>query len=144
MNVHKTPANLVVHTGVRGPSARKLQNHLLKHGDSKGLNVIQHGYTSTSLRPSVAKNFADFSLSPETSYHDKNGEKHTHSLKIHVPKGHPGAYIEHLAVHEHEREFILPRNTKLHIHAAPEIEHKLSNPFMKAHHHYTWTAHIAK
>lgn len=43
-----------------------------------------------------------------------------HILKIHVPKGHPGAYVAPHSQHPHEREFTLPPGTKMHIHHEPE------------------------
>lgn len=101
---HKTPHSFHVYAGVKGSSAHNTLQH----------NITYHhaAYLHSSLNDKMAAGF--------TLHHheQKNGEDHYHHhiLKIHVPKGHPGSYVSHISHHPHEKEFILPRNTKLKIH----------------------------
>jgi len=109
INLHKTPHKLAVWSGT-GIDPRE-------HMNSEG--IVHHpAYLSTSLSPYIAKGFAINSR----QYKLEGNELHTHLMKIHVPKGHPGAYVAHLK-NPDEKEFILPRNTKLkHIKTDTEQE----------------------
>ena len=96
---HKTPHKLAVYSG----TANDPRRHMNEEG------IVHHpAYLSTSLDPAIARGFA----SSNREYRLEENELHTHLLKIHVPKGHPGAYVAHIKNHG-EKEFILPRGTKL-------------------------------
>lgn len=120
---HKTPEALTVYSGVHHSP-----EHLIKHqgGDKNktgGIAKTSH-FTSASLS---ARTAAGFSQEDSDSIHNKKYGKTaygnpTHMLKIHVPKGHPGAYVDHHSSHFGEREFILPHGTKMHIHHEPEYD----------------------
>jgi hypothetical protein len=96
LNRHKTPHKLSVYSGIKYDPRNKM--------DSKG--VVEHpAYLSSSLHKHTAKFFSG------TDITDKNVVGHV--LKINVPKGHPGGYVEHHTNNPGEEEFILPRGTKL-------------------------------
>lgn len=102
MKVHKTPHPLTLYSGVRGDPRKR----------ANALGIVKHpAYLSTSINPKIAKNFANSQI--ERSYSLKEG--HTHTLKIHVPQGHPGAYVAHISEMPNEKEFILPRESNLRL-----------------------------
>lgn len=91
LQVTKTPHDMNVYSGTRhDPREHDISNH--------------PAYLSTSVRPEVSHAFAI----THGSY-----DGHQHVLNVHVPKGSSGAYIGHVSNHPHEKEFILPRNSKL-------------------------------
>lgn len=80
------------------------------------------GYTSTSLSKRVADNFAGGNAHLDPKYHKSD----SHILEIHLKKGQKGVYIGSHSHHPDEREFLMPRDTKLKIHPKPTvIEHHL-------------------
>jgi hypothetical protein len=91
MERHKTPHKLTVYSGIKYDPGEKMDKNKIVHHPS---------YLSTSLDKFTAKGFS-------------NCTTNKHVLKIHVPKGHPGAYVDHFSENPGEKEFILPRNTKL-------------------------------
>lgn len=94
---HKTPHKLTVYSGMKYDPRTAIDKN----------NVVLHpSYLSTSLDKHQALDFAN-------SGDYKGDNSHRHIMKINVPKGHPGAYVEHLTHNEGEKEFILPRGTKL-------------------------------
>ena len=97
---HKTPEDLTVYSGTRH-DPRKI----------KKKNIINHpAYLSTSLDPQIASEFA----AKNRQLDNKKRESHHHILQIHVPQGTSGAYVAHTEkALSWEKEFILPRNTKL-------------------------------
>lgn len=136
VNKHKTPYDMTVYSGVR-----QSPEHLIKsqngHKTGKGGEAHTSHFTSTSISKEQASGFAmsdDHSKYSKGEYKDKPA---VHMLKIHVPKGHPSAYVAHHSEHENEKEMILPPNTKLHIHHTPDIE-KDSSGFHTA----IWHAHV--
>lgn len=67
-------------------------------------------YTSTSIHPQIAHEFAEY-----------RGEG-MHHLHIHMKPGDKGAYVAHHAdTSQHEHEFVLPRKTTLKVHPTPEV-----------------------
>jgi hypothetical protein len=122
LSKHAAPHDMHVYTGVD-------DNHPLHDIESKHKehNLIHPGYTSTSISKSRAEGFAK----------STNTDKHV--LKIHVPAGHPGAYIDHLSANKGEKEFLLPRGTKLKVHPNPEVHHDLYGDKI-----HTWNASIHK
>lgn len=86
------PDDLVVYSGTNSDHTNLINSqHIVNHPS----------FMSTSLNIHTAGGFA----------RDKGGDV----LKIHVPAGHPGVYVGHISHLPFEREFILPRNTKLQI-----------------------------
>lgn len=80
------------------------------------------GYTSTSIKPSIAGEFASSlergNLERGASSESSMGEKHI--LRIHVPQGSSGYYLGSRSHFDNEHEFLLPRQTSLHIDKKPE------------------------
>ena len=128
LNRHKTPKELTVYSGVR-----RSPEHAIKHaGDEKhGVLTKTSNYTSASLDPNTAAQFTDHDT--KSKYNEKFGNFVGHMLKIHVPKGHPGAYVDHHSSHKGEKEFILPHNTRMHIHPNPEYDKETGNMIWNAH-----------
>ena len=71
--------------------------------------IVNHpAYLSTSLDKQKA-----YLFSKKHSSRDENDIIHRHMLKIHVPKGSNGMYVENNVGLRGEKELILPRDTKL-------------------------------
>ena len=123
LSAYKTPSNLIVYSGI----------HYDPRGRMNSEKVVHHpAYMSTSLDKDIAKGFAsDKPASPRQA-------KGKHILAIHVPEGHPGAYVGHISHVSSEREFVLPRDTKLkHIKTESEVESSriLRKPYSLHIHH---------
>ncbi len=143
---HKTPHDIHVYTGIH--KEHVLTNHTPKAGTDTPIKIHHLGYTSTSLDKNIAKEF---------THNSSNDDKveHRHMIKIHVPKGHHGAYVAHHSLvsadgpegqtksGEHEREFILPRGTKLHVHPQPTVHYTKDKNGKEVHYH-VWNAKVAK
>jgi hypothetical protein len=103
---HRTPHKLTLFSGT-------------PHDPREAMNkekIVNHpAYLSTSLSKKIAKDFSG------------------HVLKIHVPKGHPGAYVDHHSYNGSEKEFILPRDTKMKYKFTQE--HKLDDGSTVFEHH---------
>jgi len=100
---HKTPMKLTVFSGVKGDPREKM--------NSEG--VVHHpAYLSTSLNKRTGK---DFGYDGEESGGVSGGTQYGvhHVLKIKVPRGHPGAYVDDFSKNKGEHEFILPRGMNL-------------------------------
>jgi hypothetical protein len=126
VTTHKAPEDFHVYSGLR----KSPEHNLPKDG-----NVHLPAYTSTSLSKSTARQFA---RGDADSKHANNTVASTsfppkHILHIHIPEGHHGAYVDHHSENQGEEEYILPRDTKLHIHHTPEYD--------KKHHSMIWHAH---
>ena len=127
VKTHTAPEDFHVYSGLR----KSPEHNLPKDG-----NVHMPAYTSTSLDKRTARHFA---RADDNSTHWDGSKSFTppkHILKIHVPKGHHGAYVDHHSENPGEQEYILPRDTKLHIHHTPEYD--------KKNHSMIWTAHPIK
>lgn len=125
---NKAPHDFHVYTGLH--KSHEINKIKTSHNDT--IKLHHHGFTSTSLHKGIAVSFAQ---SHETKNH--------HVLKIHVPKGHHGAYVGHHSGWNDEKEFVLPRGTKLHVHPKPTIEH--SNPdYPESSKYHVWHAKIVK
>lgn len=104
---HQAPQNLTVYRGMNKGSA--------------GVSTQHNSYTSTSLHPGQALEFA----TPDKT------DGMLHVMKIHVPKGSHGIYAggySHSSAgdhesdsFEHEKEFILPRGSKFQTEPNPQI-----------------------
>jgi len=139
VNRHETPHDMHVYTGIHHD--HDLRKIAASHNSTDHIKIHNHAFTSTSIDKHVAKSFAS-----------RNGHGESHTIKIHVPKGHKGAYIAHhsgqsASEDEHgpggEKEFVLPRNTKLHIHPKPTVEKGRTESGREIHHHI-WHAKIVK
>ncbi len=92
----KTPDDMVLYSGTSLSHAKELRRK----------DVVHHpSYVSTSLTVNKAMDFAS----------RKNGDL----VELHVPKDHPGMYIDHISDYS-EREFLLPRDLKFRIHRDKE------------------------
>lgn len=121
----KAPHDITVYSGIHAKHAphvmRKAQK--LQQYGNKPIKLVHRAYTSTTIDHELASNFAGDSEKEELhSVHKKT--THHHVLKIHIPKGHPGAYVGNPALSDmpDEQEFILPRGTKFHVNPRPETK----------------------
>lgn len=98
-------------------------------------------YTSTSLNKHTAMGFSS------DSNIDGSVRRNQHFIHIHLKKGqNPGAYVEGISSTEHEKEFILKRNSKLQIERKPTILKNVGSSFHYGKrknnpHTYVWHAH---
>jgi hypothetical protein len=101
MEAHETPHEMTVHSGTMH-DPRKMKN-------SEG--IVHHpAYMSASLDHHIAHSFAH-----TQAIRESNDDMHL--LHIKVPAGSKGAYVGHLGVaNPSEREFVLPRDSKLKYH----------------------------
>lgn len=105
LNIHKTPENLTVYSGT-GHDPRINKN-------SKG--IFHHpAFMSTSLHPHIARLFSS------TAGYKHQDNYHYHVLRIHIPKGHPGAYVNHISDFTGQKEFILPSGMNFKYHGTKE------------------------
>lgn len=136
---HKTTDRpLTVFSGVKWhPGHAAQQNSQRK--------VFLPAYTSTSLRPHVAVDFAE-AMERGTSNEYDSWESHhgpdNHMLKIHVPKGHHGSYVGDSSKYKEEKEFLLPRRTTLKIDPHPEVQHYRHDMGGKNGRVHIWNAHV--
>lgn len=120
---HKAPESFHVYTGIqespknlfdkkKGSITGIQARHFTEEGH---LKAVLPAFTSTSLNANVAKGFSSVTGGGKTPLE-------RHLLKIHIPEGSThGAYIAHHSeAGEGEREFLMKRGTKLHIHPQPE------------------------
>ncbi len=120
---HRTPRDLVTYSGVKESPEHTIKKY--------GNRVKTSRFTSSSLDKRIAYAFAEDDISSQIK--NNSGYRVRHMLKIHIPKGTPGAYVNHISEHRGEREFILPRNTNMHIHHEPEIDHENGLAIWHAH-----------
>jgi hypothetical protein len=114
LHLHKTPEPMTVWSGISGE-----HTNTVLYSDK----VHHPSYLSTSLSPATAAAFSEDHKVLDTKYpRDYPRDYYSHVLAIHVPEGHPGAYIEHFTAVPGEHEFIMPRDTILKIdHSKREI-----------------------
>lgn len=90
---HKTPHKLSLWAGTKYDPRKVAKDKIVHHP----------GYLSTSLDPDTARSFAKtFWKNKKDSTYEK------HVLKFKIPKGHIGAFVDHISKNEGEHEFILP------------------------------------
>ncbi len=130
---HKTPHELTVYSGLRYSP----EDLFDKYGKRKGSHVVVNhpAFLSTSISKHIANKFSKHDpysdyISRKTAGQDRSH----HMLKIHIPKGHPGAYIAHRSFVPNEKEFLLPHHTKLSIERTPEHDSEAGT--------YVWHAHV--
>ena len=125
MKVHKTPFDITFHSGL------KMSPFMAGHDPIKRQHA---GYLSTALHQGLAANFA-----PSKVYH---GDDQTtrHVLKLHIPQGSHGIYVPKYSAAPNEREFIIHKGAKFHIHPEPEIKKAGWNNGVN--HTKVWNAHL--
>ena len=103
---HKTPHDLTVYSGLNAAP-----------NISKTTKIYHHpAYLSTSLSHQTASGFANSIYGKHRDTPTSSSQTvHKHTLRIHVPKGHPGFVPGPLSVYPEEREVLLPRGLKLRI-----------------------------
>jgi len=113
---HKAPHDFHVYSGLHAqPAPGDVHEH--------------HGFMSTSLDPEIAGQFAKSELGPRIDQKDKSfntlQKDQNHVLKLKIEKGSKHGYYvgarKHLTNYHNEREFVLGRGKKIHIHPEPEI-----------------------
>lgn len=92
---NKLSKNLKTYTGIRFTPDKKM---------------FLPGFTSSSIHRHIAENFAE-----------DNPSEEIHILEIHHKKGQSAYFIEDHSDY-HEREVLIPRNQKIHIHETEEIK----------------------
>jgi hypothetical protein len=125
---HSSPEDMHVYSStIHDPRALKNDQGIVHHP----------AYLSTSIYKPVAMN-RDINSREDM----KTGDFHHHVLDIHVPKGSPGAYVNHVSKYPGEYEHILPRGSNLKYHSTETIAKKFNNyRTEKTAHNYT---HIHK
>jgi len=134
---------------------KEVTKHLDKALDSYRTPHDLTVWSSTTHDPRVEKGSSDYVHHPAflstsiykpvamdrdiNSHRDNQGDTHHHILQIHVPKGSPGAYIDHVSHNPGEKEFLLPRGLNLRYHKT-DSTHKVmrdyySNNLVKKHTH---------
>ena len=115
-----------------------VEKHSLKHdlhvysgvhfhpGRSSGMSghIQLPAYTSSSISKSVASHFAHSAgySNPKELTSNKDGENiKGHILHLHLKPGQKGAYIAPHSEYEEEREYTLPRNTRIKINQKPTV-----------------------
>ena len=86
------------------------------HVGKDHIKAVLPAFTSTTIKPSVANEFA--------TAHGAGESGVSHILKVHIEKGSKhGAFASHIGdKNPYENEFILGRGKKLHIHPEPEVQ----------------------
>jgi hypothetical protein len=115
---HKTPKDMHVYTG----TAINPERFHEKGADHIKLHLP--AYTSTSIERPIAESFAK---KDDASTGDHEFKNHHHMLRIHVPEGSQGVYAGKHSHYPEEKEFTLPRDTKLHVNPRPTTYHPTSS-----------------
>jgi hypothetical protein len=110
LHSHSSPHDLEVFTGTKHSPER-----FPKDPTTGKIHMTNPAYTSTSISAHTARFFGGHDTEVIKPKYD--GE---HVLKVHVPKGSPGSYIDEHSQNRTEREFLLPSNSKFHVHPVPE------------------------
>lgn len=84
--------------------------------------IFLPAYTSTSIQPRTALSFAGSikrgTEGEESWSNEQEGERHI--LRIHVPSGNNGYYLGTKSNFDNEKEFLLPRDTTIHVEENPQ------------------------
>lgn len=126
---HSIPHDIHVYAGTGFSPGRHIKYD--EHGKAdltKPLKVKMPAFTSTSIDPDVAMNFAK----QDRKHHNNEyaaGRVGLYDMvprniiKIHVPKGASGAYMHHhYSSLPEENEVLINKGAKLHIHPVPTVE----------------------
>ena len=134
LDKHKLKHDMHVYSGVQFDPEVVASHHEHRH-------VHLPAYTSTSLKKDVAASFAGETRPFDGEY------SHHHILHFHLKKGQKGAYVgmnhegdrnNQLSEHPHEHEYIIPRNTRIHIGEKPTVY----NDDMDNKKYHVWDAHV--
>lgn len=128
VNHHELKHDLHVYSGVGFHPGEKAA----KDPDNK---LFLPAYTSTSIHKGTAVTFAD---AQEGHTHPYIHRPAKHILHIHLKKGQKGLYVGDHSTHDHEYEFLLPRNTTLRVHPKPSV---VENTYGGEQIH-VWHAHV--
>lgn len=135
------PAPLTVYSGIKF-------NAGLRAARNSYNRIVMPGYLSSSIDIDQAHPFSRSVMrgteAEKAGY--TRGAVDRHYLRIHLPQGFGGYYIGHKSVHDHEREFLIPRMTTLQIMPNPKIiraRRAMEGPLSSAYHHF-WDAHPVK
>lgn len=101
----KAPSNLVGYRGVRGEFAEQLIELAQKKGE-----FTDNAYISTTLASDAVKSFA------------RNKNVTNAVVKIRIPKGSKGGYVDEVAQDGGEGEWLLPRNSVVKVTSAKKNE----------------------
>jgi len=132
------PTKLTVFAGVKyNPGLEAAKN---------SYNRLYHpGYTSSSIEPGTGLEFSarvKRGRVKEDNFGDDPGDRHI--LKIHLPAGHPGEFIGTRSHFDHEKEFLIPRQTTFQIMPHPTIVRANRGKFgprLGIDHIHFWDAH---
>jgi hypothetical protein len=133
---HSAPHDMTVHSGT---------SHSPEHYPIDEKTGKRHmklpAFTSTSIDLHTAQGFG----SQDSTVH-KPEYPGRHVLSIHVPKGSPGAYIDHHSALSGEFEHLLPHSSRLHIEPHPtthifDSENAGVEPHIVHHWHATLQPH---
>jgi hypothetical protein len=91
---NRLPNNTTVYSGIH-----------FNPNDHMGQIAFVPSYMSASLSPHVAKDFGTF--------YENNGNSVRHILRLHLPNGHPGYYVDPMSACAGQCEIILPRGMKI-------------------------------
>jgi hypothetical protein len=125
VKAHRTPEDFHVYSGLGFHPEHKMYR---SSDDKPYMNLHMPAYTSTSIDHTVASRFTSRRVNSPYFY-PKNPsvvdrfqhKDHGHILKIHVPQGSHGLFIHGYDKEWPQKEFVLPRDSKLHIHKTPTI-----------------------
>lgn len=121
LHFHKTPKDLTVYSStIHNPEQKKNSEGIMHHP----------AFISTT----IDKDYADswFNKSYE---HNEEGKRIHHILKIHVPKGSPGAYVEHFTAVPGQHEFIIPKGSNLKYHHTEKLISPSKDDVINHYHH---------
>ena len=96
----------------------------LDHENYGGALRKRYNYWNLAKIPPNAEYTPEHNLHYHETTSIYNVPKAGHVVSIHVPKGSHGAYVDHVSEHQGEREFILHKGAKVHIHPEPEYDKK--------------------
>lgn len=109
-------------------------------------HIHMPAYTSVSSKADVARSFSSRGAKTVREAHETEhgkDEVHTHTLRIHLPKGHHALPVYGHSNLDHEDETILPRGLKLKVSHHPYHKEVHDDTYTKTIHHY-WDAHPVK
>lgn len=121
-----------IHDDVHVYSGVAFSPHVFRAGERPQGGIIKlkmPAFTSTSIKSNLATSFAsshypvdnDKEILDDNPYEEGTKAFPRTIIKIHVPKGARASYIYQHSENAHERELVLPRNSRLHVHPTPTV-----------------------
>ncbi len=111
---NKTPKDIVVYSALKRSPEQLKEFHSISEG--KHFRIHLPAFTSTTVTRAKM-----FSFGSKANIQSKYGNDKKHYITIRVPKGSHGAYVENLTSWPEEKEFILPRDSKIHVYSKPKV-----------------------